>query len=407
MDGTLTIIDGAPGRGKSLLAVQLMLDSVYRHHKIATNIAILPAFVQQAKRIWSGAEVVLLDDDAGETRHFWELIPPGYDVYVDEAHLIWSARDWKINSAEKDSSGHRNTFQAYISQFRKDGDSLWLLCQNFANLDIFIRQRATRFTACRRVGFPEFVPRVGGRPIFFFQRTYNVENGQRQQAIGLPRVVTAAEMLPYYKLYDTRAKVAANKANRPGSVVSRPTGNKVMPIVLSDQPEPGQSSQTYHIPIPPANPAYAGQVQPQQTIVQVNANHHAEKPRRKWKRYVLAVLALFLVADAIYDHQHLPAKKNHKQIIVRKVYKKSSKLRLYGIIGDSVILGNGSHVGLLPIGLKFDGWKILDVNYGGIQIMGPAGKVTQRYWWWPPKPKAPDTLRHQAGAMTIHEKAIR
>jgi hypothetical protein len=254
VDGTLTIIDGEPGRGKTLEAMRLMIASARAGRNIAHNIALLPAGIDALHKINPSLRLFHIAD--AEIPEFWKHVPKNCDIYIDEAHLMWSSKDWAKNRTPE--------MMSYISQFRKDGDSIWALCQYFGNLDKFIRDRATTVIHCRRVSIPKLLSKKwGGRPIIFVVRTGKIQAGNEVKGgIGWPRIYTPDMVNHLYPLYDTRGKVDES------NTFKRKTIEEFMPTIQTPSTAPAAGT---------ANP----------TVV-VNT-HAPDKPKKKDDGYSISL----------------------------------------------------------------------------------------------------------------------
>ncbi|MDA8378436.1 MAG: hypothetical protein M0Z50_15545 [Planctomycetia bacterium] len=350
MDGSLTIIDGEPGKGKTLTAIRLMIESAKRGRNIVTNVALKPEFIRRLKAGNYGIQVI--KPTVEEIEHFWEYTPAGCDIYIDEAHLIWDSDMWKTNRI--------TGFKSYISQFRKEGDSVWLMAQNYENLDKFIRQRATKLISCRRWSWPKILPVIGEKPILFIVTYWNTREGERYQRVSFPRIYTPGMCQDIYTLYDTRGKVETTRWTH-----KRKTWDELMPTVLTETGE--QPAQTGNMPI-------------------ININQH---PPKKYHPILWATMILMIIAICTYSFsQFHSSKKIDKKTLMKiaKLVKKNKyKIRYYGVIGHHVVLAQDNNAGNWPIGEKVAQWKITGYNSDGIDLLGPAGMHVQP--WWHPKVK--------------------
>ncbi len=346
MDGALTIIDGEPGRGKTLAAIRLMVQSAKRGRNIITNVALKPEFIRRIRN--NNYNIQIIQPTAEEMDHFWQYTPENCDVYIDEAHLIWDSDAWKTNRVAG--------FKSYISQFRKDGDSVWLLAQSYENLDKFIRQRSTRIISCRRFSWPGFLPGIGSKPIVFIVTHWSTREGERDKRSRLPEIYTPAMCADTYTLYDTRGKVDTTRNTH-----TRKQWGDIMPTVLTAQPPPGQ-----------------------QPVININQN-----PQKK-RHPILMTIAI--VAAASIGYATLKNKQStglKRQIAVRitRAAKNPNKINYYGVINEHVVLSQHGTAGNWPVKVKVAKWEITGYNSDGIMLHGPNGLHNQPWWRPTVKPK--------------------
>lgn len=345
MDGTLTIIDGEPGRGKTLEAIRKMIASAKNNRNIITNVALKPEFIRRLRAKNYPTQIVRPTES--EITNFWEHCPSNCDVYIDEAHLIWDSDMWKTNRI----SG----FKSYISQFRKDGDSIWLLAQSYENLDKFIRQRATRLITCRRFSIPKFIPKIGGRPICFIVREWTTRDGERDEPSGLPRIYTSKMCADIYTLYDTRAKVHTSHATH-----SRKEWKDIMPEVLT-------AANT-------GNPV---------TIVN-------QTPHKKGHPFLFATILLIMgsVGYAAFRHQAAQNKllTKIKKLATTQKQKPDNTINYYGAINGNVIISQHKKYAVWPTEIDEAGYWIKSFNLNGVMLHTPYGLHIKP--WWHPKPLA-------------------
>ena len=139
-DGKLTmiqIVTGKLGAGKTLYTVMLMYDALCQGRTCVTNIAVdWPEMVALARR---HRRVVLRDEqlvklDPGADRNWQESIPFGVDgsfveVYLDEIHLFFNARDWaKTNT---DAKG----LLSFLTQSRKARVNVTFIAQEITTVE--------------------------------------------------------------------------------------------------------------------------------------------------------------------------------------------------------------------------------------------------------------------------------
>ena len=212
MDGAITIIDGEPGKGKTLEALRRMLDSARRGRNITTNIKILPAGIAAMQKL--NPQIIILQLRRTEVSEFWKYTPEETDVYIDEAHLQWASIKWSGTRTEE--------FMSYSSQFRKYGDSIYLLCQDFTNLDKFLRQRATHLIRCKCLRIPKWSPIAKERPLLFITRHHKVQRGEDEGPTGWPNVITPDNCTHLYTYYETRQRLDE------GEYAPRPTWEEIL-----------------------------------------------------------------------------------------------------------------------------------------------------------------------------------
>lgn len=371
MDGKLRIIDGEPGKGKSLQAVRMMITDIRRGKKIATNIALTPKFATAAKKIRPDTNVMIIQDE--EISEFWKHVPAGYNIYVDEAHLIWLSTDWNSN--------RKGQLVSYFSQFRKFGDDITLLAQNYENLDKFIRQRSTEIHTCRRISIPSFWPgKSRGRPILFWVMHYGCAGGERGDKVGFPSFYTPDICKPFYSLYDTRARVGTGQED-----ITRP--EEIMPKILE-----------------PEAPATTAAGQPQIVIHTGQQPAAAEKPKSSLKLKLVMVTAAGVAAWVILHYvipqkpaaadahrYHDTAKKPTKQPT-------TTKPTWYGIIGNYGVFEMHKQTGLYALGDIIDGWEITHISETDIILRNIRTGAIHVRPIWKPKPKSAKATQTSPGS---------
>lgn len=374
MNGTLIIIDGEPGYGKSLEAVRLMIESARRKRNICTNVAVKPLFIRKAKQL--NPAITVLKPTPLETKEFWKYIPEGADIYIDEAHLIWPAAFWKDQ--------RQLEFMAYISQFRKAGDTIYLMAQNYENVDNFIRQRATKLYSCKRLSWPKFFPKqLAGQPIIFFVNTWSTSAGERKNRIAWPRFYTPGMCKWTYQMYDTRGTVDIPLYDKSGQLITpkpRPTWESfTMPTVLTE--ENAQSEITGEAAKKAATPAT-----PQVVINNTPAPEKKRGGKLKW--IALATIILGAAAYGKYKLEKHNTPRTAPTTLTtaeNQHYKPKPLITYYGTIDNDVLIGTKEDgYALWPIGRNISGFTLLAADTNGITVRGP-GRVFHRTWWVPPK----------------------
>lgn len=389
MNGQLVIIDGEPGYGKTLEAIRLMLESAHRKKNIITNVAVKPLLIKKTKQIWK--DILILKPTPVETKEFWKHVPPGGDIYIDEAHLIWPAAFWKEQ--------RQIEFMEYISQFRKAGDTVYLMAQNYENVDNFIRQRATKLYSCRRLSWPSFFPKkLARQPIIFFVNTWSTSGGERSSRIGWPRFYTPGMCYWIYQLYDTRGTVDIPLYDKQGNLVKkkpRPTWEQFMPTLLTEenaQAEITGSDQGATTP-PPATPA---------PTVTINT---APAPKTThWKRNVLIGFTAIAIVAAINKYTQKKRTTPQQRIAQynqatrqQRAEQNKPTITYYGTIGNDVIIGENHDYGQWPIGTAAAGYTLEFANANGVTVKAPNGTLHHRRWWRPP------THHHKKTTGSNHE----
>lgn len=372
MDGTLTIIDGQPGRGKTLAAVELMLDSIRRGRPVATNIALKPLFTTKAIRINPAAIVMQLAPE--EIKTYWQHTPANCDIYIDEAHLIWGSEEFRAN--------RQGNFKSYISQFRKDGDSIYLMAQHFENLDKFIRQRAETVIRCGRISWPKFLPTIGGKPIVFSINYYKVEEGDLGDRRNLiPRLFTPGMRKGIYQYYDTRGKVWTGDTEH--ETLLRPTietlRGKTMPTILTEnaqgtQPIPGTTTQS---------------------LVTINQNQ-PEKKKRYWPWIFAAGIMIIIILSLMQSKSKKQAEHKSTTREYQQTATTNQKIQLYGRIGRAAYLRTKTGIRIWKIGAYVGKIQLLGIGPNGAIFRLPRGMYQTIPYYRKPKPK-PHKNKHSTG----------
>ena len=376
MDGQLTIIDGQPGRGKTLAAVELMLDSIRRGRAVATNIALKPAFAAKAIRINPAAIVMQLKPE--EIKTYWKHTPANCDIFIDEAHLIWGSEEFRVNRS--------GNFKSYISQFRKDGDSIHMLAQNFENLDKFIRQRAETVIRCGRISWPKFLPKIGEKPIVFSINYYKVDEGDLGDRKNLiPRLFTPGMRTGIYQMYDTRGKVWTGDNEH--EQITRPTFDSIRGAAMPDILTQNTVTTT-------GGPGAPGQPGTTQSLVTIN-QHPASKSKTPWIIGgivgVIVILAMLSANKAKMTGKKKPKMQTKEMIAV----KKKPDLMVYGRIGKTVYMKHGKKTEAWTIGETIAKITLLGTDINGAYFRMPNGMYQTIPYYTPPKKKR-DKNKHKA-----------
>lgn len=133
----IQIITGKLGAGKTLYTVMEMFDSLCLGRICVTNIAVnWPAMVEAARRLRRVhlREEQLIRLDPGTDANWQESIPFGslngfVEVYLDEIHLFFNARDWaKTNSESKG-------LLSFLTQSRKARVNVTFIAQEASTVE--------------------------------------------------------------------------------------------------------------------------------------------------------------------------------------------------------------------------------------------------------------------------------
>lgn len=133
----IQIVTGKLGAGKTLYSVMLMFDALCRGATVVTNIAVnwdeMASLARRTKRrVLNPAQLVKLDPQTD--RNWQESIPfgrPGsfVEVFLDEIHLFFNARDWAKTNAE--SKG----LLSFLTQSRKAGVNVTFIAQEITTVE--------------------------------------------------------------------------------------------------------------------------------------------------------------------------------------------------------------------------------------------------------------------------------
>lgn len=133
----IQIVTGKLGAGKTLWTVMDMYEKLCRGCTVVTNIDVLwhevLAMARRQKRVVL-QEQQLIRLDPGEDKNWQEKIPFGVDgsfveVYLDEIHLFFNARDWAATN--KDSKG----LLSFLTQSRKARVNVTFIAQEITTVE--------------------------------------------------------------------------------------------------------------------------------------------------------------------------------------------------------------------------------------------------------------------------------
>jgi hypothetical protein len=133
----IQIVTGKLGAGKTLYTVMLMFEALCKGRIVVTNIAVdWPRIKALARRV---RRVALRDEqlirlDPGRDRNWHESIPWGLphapiEVYLDEIHLFFNARDWQKTSQEN------RGLLSFLTQSRKAGVNVTFIAQEINTVE--------------------------------------------------------------------------------------------------------------------------------------------------------------------------------------------------------------------------------------------------------------------------------
>lgn len=128
---------GTPGSGKTYESVKKILDNIRFGRKVYTNI---DGF-ENSKCIEAQKAFLNLSDfdyevsvhylTKADVVHFWDIVPPGSLVVIDEAHKYFSNRDWK--------SEENKGFALWATDHRHLGCDCVLMTHDIEKLDKHVR----------------------------------------------------------------------------------------------------------------------------------------------------------------------------------------------------------------------------------------------------------------------------
>lgn len=133
----IQIVTGKLGAGKTLYTVMMMFDSLCRGATVVTNIEVQwPEMVRlarlQKRVVLDPAQLIKLNPE--HDRNWQKSIPfgrPGefVEVYLDEIHLFFNARDWSKTNTE--SKG----LLSFLTQSRKAGVNVTFIAQEITTVE--------------------------------------------------------------------------------------------------------------------------------------------------------------------------------------------------------------------------------------------------------------------------------
>jgi hypothetical protein len=140
----IQIVTGKLGAGKTLFTVMHMFDHLCKGRRVATNIDIdWPEMVALARRV-RRVELVpeqLLRINPGVDPNWHTLVPWGdpafpVEVYLDEIHLFFNARNWQVTQQRCEQ------LLSFLSQSRKAGINVTFIAQEITTIDKQFRDQA-------------------------------------------------------------------------------------------------------------------------------------------------------------------------------------------------------------------------------------------------------------------------
>ncbi len=147
----ITCFTGTPGGGKSYAAMVEVIEILRKGRSVWSNIDGLDSeHCRIAIMHVSGLDASVLSDrlhflNREDVRHFWDLVPPGAVVVLDEVHKIWSSRTYA-------SEGNK-AFAEWCSTHRHTGNDVILITQALDKLDGHVRSLIEWTHRCRKVNF--------------------------------------------------------------------------------------------------------------------------------------------------------------------------------------------------------------------------------------------------------------
>ena len=147
----ITCFTGTPGGGKTYAAVLLMIDLLKKGRMVYTNIDGLETEgCRIALGLVCGLDRGVLEDrlvwmNKEQTRTFWDIVPAGSVVVIDEVHKIWSSRTYASES--------NKAFADWCSTHRHNGHDVILITQALDKLDGHVRSLIEWTHRCRKVNF--------------------------------------------------------------------------------------------------------------------------------------------------------------------------------------------------------------------------------------------------------------
>jgi len=146
----ITLVCGVPGAGKSLYAVDLILDELrFGNRDIITNLAIFKDSVAQYLHDKFGDSFNTRDRliVVQDLQRFWELRKRETLFVLDECQIFFSARNWANSPPE---------LLAYLSQHRKLGDDVIAISQHYQLIEKQFRQLVQESIFLKNLSYIKF-----------------------------------------------------------------------------------------------------------------------------------------------------------------------------------------------------------------------------------------------------------
>lgn len=206
----IIIHEGVPGSGKSYDAVRKIIDALAAGRVVYTNIRGLD--LRECREAigakigktadWLSTKLFFVEDE--KVPIFWELVPDGAFIVIDEAQLFFNSRDF--------SKKENRQFGDWASTHRHRGFDLLLITQRAERIDTSVRSLAEFRYRYRKLN-------VFGR---MFKNGYLVYSfaGEDRQHMALRKMSYDVSIFPCYQSYigdNTEKKVfkAPNLLNHP------------------------------------------------------------------------------------------------------------------------------------------------------------------------------------------------
>ncbi|WP_321531746.1 zonular occludens toxin domain-containing protein [uncultured Desulfuromonas sp.] len=199
----IIIHEGVPGSGKTYDAIRKIIDALRAGRNVYTNIdgvdlpdcrEYISGFLDVSRDLLQTRLVHLTDD---QVRCFWEHVPEGSLIVVDEAQLYFNSRDFQKDENRK--------FGDWASTHRHHGYDLILVTQRAARIDTSVRSLAEFRYRYRKLNV------FGG----LMKKTYLVYTfcGEDTKHMRLERRTYDSKIFPSYNSYvgdATEKKVQKN-----------------------------------------------------------------------------------------------------------------------------------------------------------------------------------------------------
>ena len=147
----ITCFTGTPGGGKTYAAVLLLLDMIKKGRTIYTNMDGLDdESCRIALSLVSGVDREVLESrlfhlTKAQMLTFWDIVPPGCVVIIDEVHKLWSSRTYASES--------NKAMADWCSTHRHHGYDVILITQALDKLDGHVKSLVEWTHRCRKVNF--------------------------------------------------------------------------------------------------------------------------------------------------------------------------------------------------------------------------------------------------------------